>query len=498
MAKTENHKDILRKVFSDPVHGHIALHPACVAIIDTPQFQRLRNIKQLGGGYFVYPGASHNRFEHSLGVCYLAGEMARTLKNGQNELDIDDKDVLCVEIAGLCHDLGHGPFSHVFDNMVVPRVREDRPDWKHEDASKTMFEHMIEENPVIKIKGDLNSNDVTFIMNMICPPPSEEEKMKDSRWPKKAFLYEIVANKRSEVDVDKMDYIARDCLHLGIRSSFDHGRFIRLTRVIRHGKKMRLCVRDKEAFNVYQLFQTRHALHKKAYKHRVTSAVEYTLAEILIKAKDVKLIPGKRKRLALPQCIDDMSAYTHLTDEIFQQIRISSKKELKQSRDLLQALERRKLFVCVAESCPIANSKCKILKEDTSKLAKETKIKKELIQQLKRHDPSFLDDTITVQVVMLDFGKKDRNPVDELCFYTKRDIDTAIKIKSTEVSHLFPKKMFQEQMVRVFLKHYWVGRKCVYDHDRQYMESVCKVFEKWCSKNKIGCKQLLKDQVLHS
>lgn len=56
--------------------------------------------------------------------------MARTLKNGQTELDIDDKDVLCVEIAGLCHDLGHGPFSHVFDNMVVPRVREDRPDWK--------------------------------------------------------------------------------------------------------------------------------------------------------------------------------------------------------------------------------------------------------------------------------------------------------------------------------------------------------------------------------
>ncbi|XP_025076070.1 deoxynucleoside triphosphate triphosphohydrolase SAMHD1-like [Pomacea canaliculata] len=315
---------------------------------------------------------------------------------------------------------------------------------------------------------------------------------------KEAFLYEIVANKRSEVDVDKMDYIARDCLHLGIRSSFDHGRFISLTRVIRHGKKMRLCVRDKEAFNVYQLFQTRHALHKKAYKHRVTSAVEYMLAEILIKAKDVKLIPGKRKRLALPQCIDDMSAYTHLTDEIFQQIRISSKKELKQSRDLLQALERRKLFVCVAESCPIANSKCKILKEDASKLVKETKIKKELIQQLKRHDPSFLDDTITVQVVMLDFGKKDRNPVDELCFYTKRDIDTAIKIKSTEVSHLFPKTMFQEQMVRVFLKHYWVGSKCVFDHDRQYMERVCKVFEKWCSKNKIGCKQLLKDQVLHS
>uniref|UniRef100_A0AAX7SJQ5 HD/PDEase domain-containing protein n=1 Tax=Astatotilapia calliptera TaxID=8154 RepID=A0AAX7SJQ5_ASTCA len=104
-------------VFNDPIHGHIELHPLLVKIIDTPQFQRLRNIKQLGGGYFVFPGASHNRFEHSIGVGHLAGELAKTLKLKQPELDISERDVLCVQIAGLCHDLGHGPFSHLFDGM---------------------------------------------------------------------------------------------------------------------------------------------------------------------------------------------------------------------------------------------------------------------------------------------------------------------------------------------------------------------------------------------
>uniref|UniRef100_A0A3Q3GDI9 HD/PDEase domain-containing protein n=1 Tax=Labrus bergylta TaxID=56723 RepID=A0A3Q3GDI9_9LABR len=93
-------------VFNDPIHGSIELHPLLIKIIDTPQFQRLRFIKQLGGVYFVYPGASHNRFEHSIGVGYLAGKLAEALRSRQPELNITERDVLCVQIAGLCHDLG--------------------------------------------------------------------------------------------------------------------------------------------------------------------------------------------------------------------------------------------------------------------------------------------------------------------------------------------------------------------------------------------------------
>jgi HD superfamily phosphohydrolase len=227
-------KKELEKVFNDPVHGHIELHPLMVRFMDTPQFQRLRYIKQLGGGYYVFPGASHNRFEHSIGVGYLAGELAETLQRKQRELDITDADVLCVKLAGLCHDLGHGPFSHLFDGKFIPKVLPERK-WKHEVASVMMLDHLIEENGLMEemMRYGLDENDVTFIKELIIgagknanetptTPPRHDWEYK-GRPESKSFLYEIVANKRTEVDVDKWDYFARDCHHLGIPNSFDLG-----------------------------------------------------------------------------------------------------------------------------------------------------------------------------------------------------------------------------------------------------------------------------------
>ncbi|CAI7999426.1 Deoxynucleoside triphosphate triphosphohydrolase SAMHD1 [Geodia barretti] len=216
--------DCSDKVFNDPVHGHIELHPLMVRFIDTPQFQRLRYIKQLGGVYYVFPGASHNRFEHSIGVGYLAGQMVESLKSKQPELQIDDKDVLCVKLAGLCHDLGHGPFSHLFQK-VVKEVVED--DWSHEEQSIKMFDHLIADNKLKEHMEDnhLGEEDEKFIKALIRglktgKVATVEEHGRDQS---KRFLFEIVANKRNEIDVDKFDYFARDCHHLGIPNSLTSG-----------------------------------------------------------------------------------------------------------------------------------------------------------------------------------------------------------------------------------------------------------------------------------
>ncbi|KAJ1678775.1 SAM domain and HD, partial [Spiromyces aspiralis] len=98
------------KYFNDPVHasidkGYIKMMPYAVDIIDTPHFQRLRELKQLGSSYYVFPGASHNRFEHCLGVSHLARQMVQQLCEKQPELEIDERDVRCITLAGLCHDL---------------------------------------------------------------------------------------------------------------------------------------------------------------------------------------------------------------------------------------------------------------------------------------------------------------------------------------------------------------------------------------------------------
>jgi hypothetical protein len=88
------------KTFNDPIHGHFRLGGATIAVVDTPEFQRLRWLKQLGLTYYVFPGASHNRFEHSLGVAHLGAKWARGLQQQDPGLDIDATDIALVELAG--------------------------------------------------------------------------------------------------------------------------------------------------------------------------------------------------------------------------------------------------------------------------------------------------------------------------------------------------------------------------------------------------------------
>ncbi|TNN49463.1 Deoxynucleoside triphosphate triphosphohydrolase SAMHD1 [Liparis tanakae] len=198
------------KVFNDPVHGHVELPPLLLLFIDTPQFQRLRRIKQLGGAYLVFPGASHNRFEHCIGVAHLAGLLVQTLNQRQPELLISRRDALCVQIAGLCHDLGHGPFSHMFDNMFIPKARPGIT-WKHEKASLDMFDYLVSDNqlqPLMERSGLVLPEDLDFIKEQIGGPadPGGRAAARGREWPfkgrpeDKSFLYEIVANKRNGID----------------------------------------------------------------------------------------------------------------------------------------------------------------------------------------------------------------------------------------------------------------------------------------------------------
>ncbi|RUS69514.1 hypothetical protein EGW08_022723, partial [Elysia chlorotica] len=101
-----------KSTINDCIHGHILLSRDLIRIVNTPEVQRLRDLKQLGLGSHVYPGATHTRFAHSIGVCHLAGTFVRQLKARQPELPIDDDDIFCVQVAGLCHDLGTISFKN--------------------------------------------------------------------------------------------------------------------------------------------------------------------------------------------------------------------------------------------------------------------------------------------------------------------------------------------------------------------------------------------------
>ena len=111
-----------KTTFNDPIYETIEMEGLCKRIIDTPQFQRLEHLKQLGVCNYVFRNASHSRFIHSLGVAHLAEKLILEIQKNQSYLDITESDILCVKVAGLCHDLGHGPFSHVFDGVFMKRM----------------------------------------------------------------------------------------------------------------------------------------------------------------------------------------------------------------------------------------------------------------------------------------------------------------------------------------------------------------------------------------
>uniref|UniRef100_A0A3B3QSP6 HD/PDEase domain-containing protein n=1 Tax=Paramormyrops kingsleyae TaxID=1676925 RepID=A0A3B3QSP6_9TELE len=387
------------QVFNDSIHGHIWLHPLLVRIINTLQFNRLRNLKQLGGTYFVYPGASHNRFEHSIGVAHLAGRLVRALRKQQPELGISPRDELCVQIAGLCHDLGK--LCMLYALVSVPAALLS-----------------------------LHSCFMCIYVNLI------SWKYK-GRPESKSFLYDIVANERNSIDVDKMDYFARDCHHLGIRNNFDFERFLMFARVCVVDGKKQICTRDKEAHNLYEMFHTRHRLHREAYKHRVVHIIQAMISEAFQKAdKYIQISGSDGQMFNLSTAIDDMEAYTKLTDYVFDRILYSKCNNLADAQTILKKIVDRELYKCVDE-----------IRHLTTKEIKQDEFHKWYKNETSsKPDVSVQAEDIIIKVsleIKMDYGMKEKNPINAMWFYRKNDPDS--------VSELLPKK-FSEKVIRVFCK----------------------------------------------
>lgn len=313
------------KQINDPVHGFITLEPEILQFVDTPHFQRLRELAQLGTTYFVFPGASHKRFEHSLGVCHLSSLMVSNLKTNQPELNITKREEFLVKVAGLCHDLGHGPFSHVFDNEVIPRLGKGIH-WSHEDGSLMMLDSLIDDYAI-----DLEKNDIEIIKQLILPPKCFSSQNSSLLLNGRKFLYDIVANRRNSIDVDKFDYIIRDSRQVGLQETRNHEMLMRLCRVIDD----EICYHSKCCYDIYELFHSRYSLHKRVYSHRVSKSVELMVTDALILAEPFLKIGEK---------LTDPHQFMQLTDSILQKIEFSDDSSLEASKSIIRRIKRRKLY----------------------------------------------------------------------------------------------------------------------------------------------------------
>ena len=251
----------MNRTINCPLHGHIDITPRMSMIIDTVEFKRLHGLRQLGVSYMVYPSANHTRFEHSLGVSHLGKILIESLQKNQPELNITDNLVELVQIAGLIHDIGHGPFSHLYDDYIR---KEGQPE--HEERGIDIFKRIITEYEM-----SISEPEQQIIINMIVPP---EDK-------KSNFLYQIIANKQCSIDVDKIDYIQRDSYHLGMGLSEKYDRLLTMCRVVEFNGNQVLAWPDKLQDEIVLLFETRYRLHRRVYNHRTAKACEYLIIDLL-------------------------------------------------------------------------------------------------------------------------------------------------------------------------------------------------------------------------
>jgi HD superfamily phosphohydrolase len=238
-----------RKIINDPVYGFITISSDLLFdLVEHPYFQRLRRIKQLGLADLVYPGALHTRFHHALGAMHLMSQALRALQE-RGHL-IWEPELEAAQAAILLHDLGHGPFSHVLESVLLPGVA-------HESVTLAMMKELNRQ-----MDGRL---DIAI-------------QMFEGVYPRK-FFHQMIA---SQLDMDRMDYLNRDSFYTGvIEGSIGADRLIKMFD-IRHDQ---LVVEEKGLLSIENFLHARRLMYWQVYLHKTLLSAQAMMTEILRRAR---------------------------------------------------------------------------------------------------------------------------------------------------------------------------------------------------------------------
>lgn len=300
-------------IIYDNIHGYINIDPIASSIIDTSIFQRLRNIHQTGVLYLVFPTATHTRFEHSIGTYHLAIKLITNISTKQPELQISDELIQLVGIAGLCHDLGHLMFSHLFDDYFLPKLPNYEELYNktkniiHENRSTYLLNYLIETNNI-----NLDKNQLKVISDLINPKEADYSKWK-SKYQVGKWIFQIISNPLNSIDVDKFDYLTRDTQAVGLKCGFDYNRLINDAKVIDN----KICYSLQCSEDIYQMFFLRYRLHRQIYNHKAVKAIEILIIELLFELeKELQISKYLFDAEKMIELIDSFILHNKINDSI--------------------------------------------------------------------------------------------------------------------------------------------------------------------------------------
>ena len=249
------------KVLKDPVHSYIHIDYEVIwNCLDSKEFQRLRRIRQLGGDFQVYPTAEHSRFSHSLGVYEIVRRMVTEVKTLCAELTEYEK--VCVMLAGLLHDVGHGPFSHAFEHVT---------NHSHEEYTVKIILGNTELNSILRAVSKKMPEDIVSIIQH-----THENDI----------LNQIVSG---QLDADRMDYLLRDSYFTATSyGQFDLERILRTMRVRKtsEGRKV-IVVKHTGIHSVEDYIMARYQMYWQVYYHPVARSYEAVFIQLFNRLKDI-------------------------------------------------------------------------------------------------------------------------------------------------------------------------------------------------------------------
>uniref|UniRef100_A0AAG5D6W0 HD domain-containing protein n=1 Tax=Anopheles atroparvus TaxID=41427 RepID=A0AAG5D6W0_ANOAO len=317
----------------DVVYGTFCL-PSCIrAAVESEEFLRLKRLKQLGVANLIFDGAHHTRCEHSLGACYLAGKLLDALAL-HLEQPISPEDRMCVMLAAVLHDVGHGPFSHMWEKFVD--VYDGH--WRHEEAS----DHLVR-----KILGRMESITETqteLICAMILGKASE------LLTPERRFLAHIVS---SDVDVDRCDYLQRDSHHVPniIRPSRPFREMFERARVATVRGKSVIAYHWEDFPLVYEMAAARQQFHRSCYQDSSVLGVELMMLDVLHEAERAGFRfsrNGKSESLSNVHSQPDLFKY--LDDSIVDELEYSNHPGLETTKEIIRRLKRGERYIEIFRS----------------------------------------------------------------------------------------------------------------------------------------------------